>query len=96
MPINWSKHQVQLNSAGRLRCGPEWRLTPEFSSRLRDFDLWFVWAGSGEMQTLRGPVVLRPGVCIWMRPNSRTATGSRAFKKMISQTALKLFAQPLS
>jgi AraC-like DNA-binding protein len=71
MPIHWDKHRVELNRAGRVRCGPEWRLTPEFANRLSDFDLWFVWAGRGEMQTRNGPIALRPGVCIWMRPNSR-------------------------
>jgi AraC-like DNA-binding protein len=71
MPIAWGKHRVQLNRAGRVRCGPEWKLTPEFAARLSDFDLWFVWAGRGRMHTRRGPIALHPGVCIWMRPNSR-------------------------
>jgi AraC-like DNA-binding protein len=46
-------------------------LTSEFAARLPDFDLWFVWAGRGEMQTRSGTVALHPGVCIWMRPHSR-------------------------
>ncbi|MGJ3243312.1 MAG: helix-turn-helix domain-containing protein [Opitutales bacterium] len=39
---------------------------------MRDFDLWFVWAGCGTMRLKDGrTVTLRPGVCFWMRPTGR-------------------------
>lgn len=62
--------RVRISSAGRVRCDPGWRLGPDFGPRLRDFDLWYVWAGRGSMRLHEGQTIdLRPGIGLWMRPN---------------------------
>lgn len=70
MRIDWSQTRVRVSPIlGRVRCEPGWRLEKIGDQAVPDFDLWFVWAGRGEMQTDEGNVHLRPGVCIWMRPS---------------------------
>jgi len=39
-----------------------------WASRLRDYDLWFVWSGRGRMLTSDGEIDLVPGLCVWMQP----------------------------
>ena len=68
MQIDWKQTQVRINRTGRVRCEPGWRLDPTFSEHLRDFDLWFVWAGRGVMQLQSQMIDLSPGTCVWMRP----------------------------
>lgn len=68
MVIDWTQTRVRLAPGGRVRCEPGWRLAQEWSNRLHDYDLWFVWAGHGVMRTHQGVVNLRPGICIWARP----------------------------
>ena len=68
MPLRWSDLSVRMHRGGRVRCEPGWELSGAWSRRLADFDLWFVWAGNGRMVTRGGPITLRPGVCLWMRP----------------------------
>lgn len=67
--LNWSKVTVRLGACGRVRCEPGWSLLPAWSDGLSDFDLWFVWAGRGEMR-LRDErtVALQRGTCILARP----------------------------
>jgi AraC-like DNA-binding protein len=67
--MDWSRLHPHINpGVGRVRCEPGWRLDWR-DGRLRDFDLWFVWAGRGKMELYDDRVVdLRPGVCFWMRP----------------------------
>lgn len=69
--IDWSKTTVRLSRCARVRCELGWQLGPAWSKSLADFDLWLVWAGRGRMQTDRGELILRPGLCLWMRPGSR-------------------------
>ncbi len=69
--IDWEHTTVRLSRSARVRCEPGWRLGPEWSRNLRDFDLWFVWAGRGRMETRMGEIILRPGICLWMRPGGR-------------------------
>ncbi|WGF87536.1 helix-turn-helix domain-containing protein [Marinivivus vitaminiproducens] len=69
MPISWTDVSVRVNGAGRVRCAPGWNLAADWSARLVDFDLWFVWAGTGHMRLSSGATIgLRPGTCLWMRP----------------------------
>lgn len=68
MKIEWNELDVKLIGGGRVRCEPGWKLDISWSKRLIDFDLWFVWAGRGLMQTHQGQVLLRPGIAIWARP----------------------------
>jgi len=74
MFVSWPTVTVSLGSpvrAGRVRCEPGWRLEAGWGDGLTDFDLWFVWAGRGEMRLRDRTVVLRPGICLWMRPGGR-------------------------
>ncbi len=66
--MDWDFSRLQLGSAGRVRCSGKWRMGGEWSRRLKDFDLFYVWAGEGRIQLRQGPAELKPGVCIWMRP----------------------------
>jgi len=69
--IDGRPFRLRLNHCGRVRCEPGWHLGPDWGRRLRDYDLWFVWAGRGTMQTSDGEVALSPGTCFWMRPGRR-------------------------
>lgn len=71
MPIDWSQTQVRINSAGRVRCEPGWRLTSSLSQRLSDLDFWFVWAGRGVFHLSESDFELRPGMFVWMRPGGQ-------------------------
>jgi len=66
--LDWAQLELRLGSHGRLRCEPGWRLAPEWSRRLADFDFWLVWAGRGWMRLRDRRIALRPGVVLWMRP----------------------------
>lgn len=67
----WASDAVRFRfgPTGRGRCAAGWSTGPTWWRRLRDFDLWLVWAGRGTMR-LSGDrtVTLRPGVGFWMRP----------------------------
>lgn len=73
MKIDWNAISPRIARAGRVRCEPGWRLNENWAAQLIDFDLWFVWAGRGVMQTHLGEVKLRPGMCIWARPGGTYA-----------------------
>lgn len=62
---------VQPNPSGRVRCEPGWHLGSDWARGLKDYDLWFVWAGRGRMWTDAGETKLAPGSCVWMRPGGR-------------------------
>jgi len=62
---------VVLNYKGRLRCDPGWCLDAQWANGLRDYDLWYIWAGRGRMVTSTGPIDLYPGRGLWMRPDRR-------------------------
>jgi AraC-like DNA-binding protein len=72
--IDWAHTHVAVGLLGRVRCEPGWRLDWTGPDFLREFDLWFVWSGDGEMRLADRIVSLRPGVCFWMRPG-RTYIG---------------------
>ena len=57
--------------SGRIRCDPDWHLDARWSRELRDYDLWYVWAGRGRMTTSDGLIDLYPGRGLWMRPSRR-------------------------
>ena len=66
--IDWANTRVTIGGVGRVRCETGWRLEWTEPGFLRDFDLWFVRAGEGEMRLVDRSVALHPGVCLWMRP----------------------------
>lgn len=82
MKISWSHTHARINSAGRVRCEEGWRLDSTFSEALRDFDLWFVWAGRGIMQLQAGMIDLIPGTCIWMRPGGAYLAGQDSANRL--------------
>ena len=64
--------ELTINDAGRGRCEAGWSTGTQWWERLRDFDLWLVWAGRGTMELTGGrKVPLRPGTGFWMRPGRR-------------------------
>jgi AraC-like DNA-binding protein len=71
MKISGHSCSVALGAVGRVRCEPGWHLGPEWVRGLRDYDLWFVWAGRGRMQLGKSELDLAPGTCVWMRPGHR-------------------------
>lgn len=66
--MNWSSWRPRINSLGRVRCEPGWDLRWTNPTQLTDFDLWFIWAGTGRMQLMDREVGLHAGRCFWMRP----------------------------
>jgi AraC-like DNA-binding protein len=52
----------------RFRCFEGWHRSRSDSERLKEQELWLVWAGKGRMQTRDAEYELRPGFCVWMRP----------------------------
>lgn len=62
---------LRIHATGRVRCEPGWHLGRDWSRGLLDYDLWFVWEGGGRMHVDDRELILRPGVCIWMRPGRR-------------------------
>ena len=72
MFLDWTKQTAKVTGlTGRVRCEIGWSLDDAWSRRLHDFDLWYVWAGSGVMTTNTEEIILRPGVCFWMRPGNK-------------------------
>lgn len=64
--------RLDLLNGGVIRCPDGWSLNAEWSSRLTDFDLWFVWAGKGRMQLASGHTIeLQRGSVLWMRPGGK-------------------------
>jgi len=69
MPATPSANSWRLNPhCNRVRCETDWHLGAAWASRLRDYDLWFVWSGRGRMLTSDGEIDLVPGLCVWMQP----------------------------
>lgn len=100
MKINWDSVSVHLKNIGRVHCEPGWRLDARWSSYLKDFDLWFVSEGLGQMQLHDTTIELRPGVCLWMRPGGRYEATQDPDKRLIVSYAhfdlLDRTGQPLS
>lgn len=61
---------------GTVHCGPRWSLDRQWSERLRDYDIWLVWAGRGTMELQGGVrVPIEPGLCMCMRPGGLYLAG---------------------
>jgi AraC-like DNA-binding protein len=59
---------------GRVRFQPDWSSGAEWWRTLKEYDLWFVWAGRGAMQLESQTIPLHAGTCIWMQPGRRYIT----------------------
>ena len=63
---------LDIVRCGVVSCEPGWSLDEAWSTGLHDHDLWYCWAGRGEMHLSGGRrVAIGPGTCIWMRPGGR-------------------------
>lgn len=66
--MNFLNSSVTFNHFGRVRCEAGWSLAQEWSDRLKDLDLWYVWDGQGQMQLRDRTIDLVSGTCLIMRP----------------------------
>lgn len=87
MSLSWDQLRIKLVFCNRILCEPGWRLAPEWSTLLADFDMWYVFKGKGTMQLAGQRVALRPGVCFWMRPGG-TYLGEQAEDDRLGVNAL--------
>lgn len=58
--------EVRINAAGTVRCEPSWSWSPR-AAHLPDFDLWFVWAGRGELTDKGTTHAVGPGSAFLLR-----------------------------
>ncbi len=56
---------LRVNTAGTVFCEPEWSWRP---MNLADFDLWYIWAGRGELRRGKERFDLSPGAICCLRP----------------------------
>ena len=68
MKLSGISCSVTIGQVGRVRCEPNWHLGPDWVRGLHDYDLWFVWAGRGQMTVGATRFALVPGACVWMQP----------------------------
>jgi AraC family transcriptional regulator, arabinose operon regulatory protein len=66
---------TQINSAGRVRTTPGWRLHQNWGHRFNDLDLWFIWAGTGWLKTQGQTHAIRPGFCLLARGGNTYEAG---------------------
>jgi len=66
--MNLLDTKFKIGPYGKVRCETGWFLAPEWSERLEDFDLWYVWDGQGRMQLRDRSIDLVSGTCLIMRP----------------------------
>lgn len=69
--MDWANCDISFGTFGHVRCEPGWSLDENFSRRLQDYDLWYVWDGVGRMTVEDRRIDLHAGVCVWMRPGRR-------------------------
>jgi AraC-like DNA-binding protein len=61
---------VRLNWCGIFPCAPDW-MWDTATTPLRDFDLWAVFDGRGQLRTPEGRIDLATGECLVLRPGER-------------------------
>jgi len=67
MWFDWKNTSVKISSAGRAR----WRkntVRDAWSGYVKDYDLWVIWAGSGQVETSKEKFSLTPGSVLWLKP----------------------------
>ena len=48
MTMEWVDLQIRINRCGSVRCEPNWNWD---SAPMPDYDVWYVWAGQGQLST---------------------------------------------
>lgn len=66
--MNIRYRSLAIGTVGHVRCERSWRMDRAWSRLLVDCDLFYIWAGEGKMCLRDAEVLLKPGVCILMRP----------------------------
>lgn len=64
---SWLSHQIRINSCGTVLCEADWSWHPRPGNG-GDYDLWFVWAGRGQMAFEGRSIDLAPGDVFCLRP----------------------------
>lgn len=82
MTLDPPSFDLQLGLRGRVRCEPRWHLGSEWSKSLKDYDLWYIWAGKGQIQIDSDEIELYPGVCLWMQPGRRYEAKQDIFSRL--------------
>ena len=71
MSFGGPSYDLKVTVRGRVRCELGWHLGRDWAKSLKDYDLWYIWKGRGQMKLDSEEIELRPGVCLWMRPGCR-------------------------
>jgi len=82
MTLDPNSFDLQLGLRGRVRCEPGWHLGSEWSKSLKDYDLWYIWEGRGQIQIDSDEIELYPGVCLWMQPERRYEAKQDIFARL--------------
>ena len=62
MEFDHNNLDLRLGLSGRVRCETGWRLGSDWSKSLKDYDLWYIWEGKGQIQIDSDQIELHPGV----------------------------------
>lgn len=73
---------LQIGLRGRVRCEPGWHLGSEWSKSLKDYDMWYVWDGKGNIRIDSDEYELHPGVCLWMQPGRQYEAKQDIFARL--------------
>jgi len=82
MTLDPNNHDLRLGLRGRVRCEPGWHLGSDWSKSLKDYDLWYIWEGKGQIKIDSDQIELHPGVCLWMQPGRRYEAKQDIFARL--------------
>ncbi len=74
--------EAHVNWGGFFPCEPDWTWDTE-TTPLRDFDLWAVFEGRGEMKAPGETFQLAPGDCLVLRPGQRYVCHTDARERLL-------------
>ncbi len=82
MTPDLSSRNFQLGLRGRVRCEPGWHLGSDWSRSLKDYDLWYIWEGRGQILIDSEEFELHPGICLWMQPGRQYEATQDIFARL--------------
>jgi AraC-like DNA-binding protein len=68
MSASSKPYHIRLAQGGAVRCEPAWSWHPR-ASNFRDFDLWYVWTGLGQIRHKHKTYQIVPGAAFCLRPH---------------------------